>query len=184
MGSFQNLFLRKAVTDPGVINQRKESEVYSVFHTNNSMARYNTFCQIILKQHTNITTHGCKTEKKSVTSTLGYVVTSVSQPHSCSCRRRYAHKIISATFVFCSRSPMLLPEIYVCTKNSSKQRRDLPFLSSSPLNLPLSLDQLSYHVTHPILHTSLSAGRTAARWACPVSVTTTIPTHALAMIRT
>lgn len=86
--------------------------------------------------------------------------------------------------MFCSRSPMLLPEIYVCTKNSSKQRRDLPFLSSSPLNLPLSLDQLSYHVTHPILHTSLSAGRTAARWACPVSVTTTIPTHALAMIRT
>ena len=170
MGSFQNLFLRKAVTDPGVINQRKESEVYSVFHTNNSMTRYNTFCQ--------------KPKKKSVTSTLGYVVMSVSQPHSCSCRRRYAHKIISATFVFCSRSPMLLPEIYVCTKNSSKQRRDLPFLSSSPLNLPLSLDQLSYHVTHPILHTSLSAGRTAARWACPVSVTTTIPTHALAMIRT
>ena len=78
MGSFYNLFLRKAVTDSGVINQRKESEVYSVFHTNNSMARYNTFCQIILKQHTNITTHGCKTEKKGVTSTLGYVVMSVS----------------------------------------------------------------------------------------------------------
>ena len=66
------------MTDSGVINQRKESEVYSVFHTNNSMARYNTFCQIILKQHTNIATHGCKTEKKSVTSTLGCVDVSVS----------------------------------------------------------------------------------------------------------